>query len=145
MKVDKMSMSVSLEARVPFLDHRIVELVAGMPADLKWRGGSKYLLKRAAARLVPEDIIRRRKHGFRLPLDRWFRAELKPLAAELLTGSRTRQRALFDRQTVDRLWTAYLGGRDDCFMPIWLLLNFEVWCRVFLDRDVVEPPRLAAA
>ncbi len=145
MKVDKMSMSVSLEARVPFLDHRIVELVAGMPADLKWRGGSKYLLKKAAARLVPEDIVRRRKHGFRLPLDRWFRAELRGLASDLLTGTRARQRGLFDRQTVDRLWTAYLGGRDDCFMPIWLLLNFEVWCRVFLDRDVVEPPRLAAA
>jgi asparagine synthase (glutamine-hydrolysing) len=145
MKVDKMSMSVGLESRVPYLDHRIVELIAGMPADLKWRGGSKYLLKRAALRLVPEEIVRRPKHGFRLPLDRWFRAELKPMAADLLTSTRTRQRGLFDPATVDRLWKAYLGGRDDCFMPVWLLLNFEVWCRVFLDREVVEPPRLAAA
>jgi asparagine synthase (glutamine-hydrolysing) len=145
MKVDKMSMSVSLESRVPYLDHRIVELVAGMPPDLKWRGGSKYLLKRAAARVLPADIIHRPKHGFRLPLDRWFRAELRPMATDLLTSARTRRRGLFDAPTVDRLWNAYLGGRDACFMPIWLLLNFEVWCRVFLDRDVVEPPRLAAA
>jgi asparagine synthase (glutamine-hydrolysing) len=145
MKVDKMSMSVSLESRVPYLDHRIVELVAGMPPDLKWRGGSKYLLKRAAARLVPEEIIRRPKHGFRLPLDAWFRAELKDMAADLLVGSRARQRGVFDVPTVERLWAEYLAGRPGAFMPVWLLLNFEVWCRVFLDRDVVEPPRQAAA
>ena len=66
MKVDKMSMSVSLEARVPFLDHRVVELVATMPSHLKWRGGGKYILKRLAAGLIPPEIIMRPKHGFRL-------------------------------------------------------------------------------
>src|SRR6266403_3129981 len=86
MKVDKMSMSVSLEARVPFLDHRVVELAAGMPSTLKWRRGGKYILKRLAAGLVPQDIIERPKHGFRLPLDRWFRAELRPMAEDLLLG-----------------------------------------------------------
>lgn len=135
MKVDKMSMSVSLEARVPFLDHRIVELVAGMPAHLKWRGGPKYLLKRAATGLVPDEILRRPKHGFRLPLDRWFRSELRDMAADLVVGARTRARGLFRHDAVTRLWEGYVGGRDEWFMPVWTLLNFEVWCRVFLDGD----------
>ena len=80
MKVDKMSMSVGLEARVPFLDHRLVELVAGMPSHLKWGREPKHLLRRAAAGLVPDVVLHRPKHGFTLPLDRWFRAECRPLA-----------------------------------------------------------------
>ena len=135
MKVDKMSMSVSLEARVPYLDHRIVELLAGMPSSLKWRGGSKYLLKRAAASLLPEDIINRPKHGFTLPLARWLRAELREFATDLLLGRRARARGFFHAPSVERSWTGYLAGREDCFMQVWVLLNFEVWCRVFLDGE----------
>jgi asparagine synthase (glutamine-hydrolysing) len=69
-----------------------------------------------------------------LPLDRWFRTELRELAADLVTGRRTRARGFFDAAVVDRLWTGYLGGRDELFMPVWTVLNFEVWCRTFLDR-----------
>jgi len=133
MKVDKMSMGVGLEARVPFLDHRIVEMVAAMPSQLKWRAGNKYMLKRAADRLVPREIIQRGKHGFTMPLDRWFRAELREMAEEMMVGSRARDRGFFHAQVVERIWTAYLGGRDELFMQIWTLLNFEVWCSVFLD------------
>ena len=135
MKVDKMSMSVSLEARVPYLDHRIVELVAGMPSDLKWRGGSKYLLKRAAATVLPAEIIGRPKHGFTLPLAEWLRGELREMATDLLLGPRARARGLFHRPAVERSWAGYLAGRDGCFMQVWVLLNFEVWCRVFLDGE----------
>jgi len=139
MKVDKMSMSVSLEARVPFLDHRVVELAAGMPSTLKWRRGGKYILKRLAAGLVPQDIIERPKHGFRLPLDRWFRAELRPMAEDLLLGPTARGRGFFDADTVGALWRRYVGGNDDAFMQIWTLINFEIWCRGFLDqRDAAE-------
>jgi asparagine synthase (glutamine-hydrolysing) len=140
MKVDKMSMSASLEARVPFLDHRIVELVSGMPSHLKWRGGGKYLLKRAVRGLVPDEIIRRPKHGFRLPLDRWFRTGLREMATELLVSPRARARGFFDAPAVERLWNAYLAGRDQLFMQVWVLLNFEVWCRVFLDCERVNAP-----
>jgi asparagine synthase (glutamine-hydrolysing) len=135
MKVDKMSMSVSLEARVPYLDHRIVELVAGMPSDLKWRGGSKYLLKRAAAALLPAEVVGRPKHGFTLPLAEWLRGDLRDLATDLLLGPRARTRGLFHRPAVERSWAGYLAGRDGCFMQVWVLLNFEVWCRVFLDGE----------
>jgi asparagine synthase (glutamine-hydrolysing) len=135
MKVDKMSMSVSLEARVPYLDHRIVELVAGMPSDLKWRGGSKYLLKRAAAAVLPAEVIGRPKHGFTLPLAEWLRGELREMATDLLLGPRARARGLFHRPAVERSWAGYLAGRDGCFMQVWVLLNLEVWCRVFLDGE----------
>ncbi len=138
MKVDKMSMSVSLEARVPFLDHRLVELVAGMPSTLKWRGEGKWVLKQAVADLLPPEIVRRPKHGFRLPLDRWFRAELRELATDLVVGARARGRGLFQAAAVERLWARYQGGDDTAFMPVWTLLNFEVWSRVFLDGERPE-------
>jgi asparagine synthase (glutamine-hydrolysing) len=138
MKVDKMSMSVSLEARVPFLDHRVVELVAGMPSTLKWRRGGKYILKRLATGLVPQEIIDRPKHGFRLPLDRWFRAELRPMAEDLLLGRSARERGFFDPAAVTALWEHYVGGRDECFMRVWTLINFEIWCRGFLDARGAE-------
>ena len=138
MKVDKMSMSVSLEARVPFLDHRIVELAAGMPSTLKWRGGGKYILKRLATGLVPQEIIDRPKHGFRLPLDRWFRAELRPMAEDLLLGRAARERGFFEPAAVAGLWSRYVGGRDEGFMQIWTLINFELWCRAFLDGRGAE-------
>ena len=140
MKVDKMSMSVGLEARVPFLDHRLVELVAGMPSHLKWGREPKHLLRRAAAGLVPDVVLHRPKHGFTLPLDRWFRAECRPLAEDLLLGSRARARGFFDAAIVERSWRNYLAGRDGAFMQVWVLLNFEVWARVFLDGE-----RVAAA
>jgi asparagine synthase (glutamine-hydrolysing) len=138
MKVDKMSMSVGLEARVPFLDHRVVELAVGMPSTLKWRHGGKYILKRLATGLVPQEIIERPKHGFRLPLDRWFRAELRPMAEDLVLGRRARERGFFAPAAVSGLWARYLAGRDDCFMQIWTLVNFEIWCRGFLDRCDAE-------
>ena len=137
MKVDKMSMSVGLEARVPFLDHRLVELVAGMPSQLKWGREPKHLLRRAAAGLVPDVVLHRPKHGFTLPLDRWFRAECRPFAEELLLGTRARARGLFDARAVARIWQAYLAGRHGAFMQVWVLLNFEVWSRVFLDGEGV--------
>jgi len=138
MKVDKMSMSVSLEARVPYLDHRIVELAATMPSDLKWRGGGKYILKRLAAGLIPQEIIERRKHGFRLPLDRWFRRELRAMAEDLLLGTRARSRGLLEPAAVATLWQRYLGGDDTRFMQVWTLLNLELWCRGFLDGDALR-------
>ncbi len=144
MKVDKMTMSVSLEARVPYLDHRIVELLAGMPSSLKWRGGSKYLLKRAAAALLPADIVNRPKHGFTLPLARWLRAELRDMSTDLLLGPRARARGFFHAPAVEQSWNGYLAGREECFMQVWVLLNFEVWCRVFLDGDLAASQRASA-
>jgi len=134
MKVDKMSMAASLEARVPFLDHRIVELVAGMPSHLKWGRERKHLLKRAVEDLIPGEIAARPKHGFTLPLDRWFRNECRDMAYDLLLGTRARQRGFFRPDAVEAAWNGYLAGRDGAFMQVWVLLNFEVWCRVFLDR-----------
>jgi asparagine synthase (glutamine-hydrolysing) len=135
MKVDKMSMGVSLEARVPFLDHRIVELVAGMPSELKWGRERKHLLKRAVADLLPAEVLARPKHGFTLPLARWFRDECRGLATDLLLSERTRRRGFFRPAAVEAAWQAYLAGRDGAFMQMWVLLNFEVWCRVFLDGE----------
>ena len=110
---------------------------ATMPSELKWRGGGKYILKRLASGLIPADIITRPKHGFRLPLDRWFRAELRPLAEDLLLSTRTRGRGFFAPAPVEELWRRYLAGDDDRFMQVWTLVNFEIWCRGFLDSAAV--------
>ncbi len=133
-KVDKTSMAVSLEARVPLLDHRLVELSLRMPERLKISSGiSKRVFKRAVADLLPTQTLQRAKHGFAVPTDPWFRGELKQFAFDVLLDTRTRQRGFFRADTVERLWREHQNGREVRDSHLWLLLNFELWAREFLD------------
>ncbi|MBI2527055.1 MAG: asparagine synthase (glutamine-hydrolyzing) [Candidatus Rokubacteria bacterium] len=133
-KVDRTSMLVSLESRVPLLDHRLMEFVGTIPLSLKLRqGAGKYILKQAMAGLLPPDILTRRKMGFGVPLGSWFRNELREMTRDLLLSPRARQRGLVRPAAVEELLRIHDGGRD-CSPRLWALLSLELWCREWLDR-----------
>ncbi len=133
-KVDRMSMAVSLEARVPYLDHNLVEFVLGLPTDLKVRGwNSKVVLKQACQGLVPDAILNRKKHGFELPLAQWFRGELKDFARGILFSDTFRKRKYFNQPFVDKMWLDHQEGREDRSFVLFSLITFELWHRIYLD------------
>ena len=133
-KVDKMSMAVSLEARVPLLDHKLLEFAARVPSSLKLRRGvSKYLLRRVLERRVPRAILDGPKHGFTAPVAGWLRGSLKGLATELLFDGRLKDRGIFEPQTVARLWKEHEQGRRDHCHRLWSLVMLELWFREFAD------------
>jgi asparagine synthase (glutamine-hydrolysing) len=134
-KVDRMSMAVSLEAREPLLDHRLLEFAARVPASLKFRNGqSKYLLRRVLERKVPPAILARRKQGFAAPIGSWLRQSLVEMTDSLLLDGRLRDRGLFEQREVARLWRDHRSGRADHSHRIWQLVMLELWFRQFVDR-----------
>jgi asparagine synthase (glutamine-hydrolysing) len=134
-KVDIASMAHSLEARSPLLDHIFMEFAATIPACYKLRGGiTKYILKRALTPLLPPGLIDRRKMGFGVPLDRWFRRELRDLAYDTLLSSRARERGLFRSEVVRRMLDEHLSGRGLWHHNLWCLLFLEAWFQRFVDR-----------
>lgn len=133
-KVDRMSMAHSLETRVPLLDHRLVELAARIPPELKLQGETtKYVFKQALEGRVPREILYRPKRGFAVPLEHWFRGRLGPLVEDLLLGAPSRGRGFFREESLRRLLTLHRRGRP-VDLHLWTLLSFELWCRTFLDR-----------
>lgn len=137
MKQDKMTMAASLEVRVPLLDHRIVELAATMPDDLKIRRGEgKYILKRVAETLLPADVLKRRKMGFPVPLSLWFRE--REDCMNILLERRTADRGLFDRHVVQNMIEEHRQGHHDYSYVIWLLINLEHWIRIFIEGQNVD-------
>jgi len=134
MKVDKMSMAVSLEARVPYLDHHVVEFVSRhLPGRLKLRGNTtKYILKQAARQLLPAAILNRPKHGFNLPLERWFREELRGFVQEVLLSEEARQRGYFRPEAVAGLFQEHQAGRYNHSRRLYALLMFELWHQKFI-------------
>ncbi len=130
MKVDKMSMMTSLEARVPFLDYRIVEQVTGFPARWKHAGGrSKVLLKSVAEEILPRDIVHRRKHGFTPPIGVWMRGDLKSYLGENLLDSGALMNQWLEPRVVAALVKRFQNGDDRFALPVWVLLCLEVWLR----------------
>jgi asparagine synthase (glutamine-hydrolysing) len=135
---DKTSMAVSLEARVPLLDHKLVEFAATVPPQYKVRGMTrKYLLKQVSAKLLPEAIIKRKKQGFPMPISQWFRGEANAFLRDHLSSSTFRQRGLFNQSYVERLLTEHESGFADHGLLLWGLLNVELWHRLYLDREGV--------
>lgn len=134
-KFDRMSMAVSLEGRVPMLDHIFLEWVTGLTSEWKLRGTSqKYILRKLAERVgVPSEVLNRPKQGFALPLVHWMRHELKDLIVDTLTDSRTRQRGYFNPDGVQRLLDEHFRQRRDHSPRIWRLLMLELWHRNFLE------------
>jgi asparagine synthase (glutamine-hydrolysing) len=131
---DKTSMAANLEVRVPFLNYELVELAARMPPNLKLRGlKRKYILKRAAERLLPKDVVWRKKAGFGAPIRSWLRGPLKPMVEDLLSEKTVRRRGLFDPREVRRIIEANLSGREDYNLQVFQLLTLELWQRTFLD------------
>jgi asparagine synthase (glutamine-hydrolysing) len=132
---DKMSMAVSLECRVPLLDHELVELAAGMPAAVKIKGGRlKHVMKAALSPMLPDDILNRRKRGFGTPMGAWLKKELAPVLKALLAPDVVRARGLFDAATVSALVADHEASRSDGTDALLALMNLEIWSRVYLDR-----------
>ncbi len=144
-KVDRMSMAHSIEARVPLLDHPLVEFAATIPPELQLRGETgKYLFKRAMEGILPAETVHRAKRGFAVPLARWFRGRLAGAVRDLLLSRRARERGLLAPAAVERLLTLHARGRD-LDLQLWTLMSLELWCRLFLDGDGRAAPRPAIA
>ena len=140
-KMDIATMAFGLEARSPFLDQEVLEFAASLPPTLKLRRGTgKYLLKRAFADRLPHDLLHRRKMGFGVPLDHWFRNELRDLAHDTLLGQRARGRGLFRPEAVARLLEEHVSGRAAWHSQLWNLLVLELWFQTFIDPPRPNPP-----
>lgn len=136
MKQDQMSMAASIESRVPFLDHLLVEFAAGIPSSYSCKGlEGKSILKSAVEDLLPRSIIYRRKMGFPTPWSGWLAGEQLQELENLLLEPRSMQRSLFQRDAISRLFAEHRTRTRDNSNRIWRLLNLELWFRVFVDRD----------
>jgi asparagine synthase (glutamine-hydrolysing) len=135
-KVDRASMAHGLEVRVPFLDHRFVELVTGIPETLKLKGfTTKYIWKQAIKDRIPDEIARRRKKGFGIPIGKWFFGELKELMLELLSERRLKEQGIFNPAAVKKFVAEHLAHRADNRKKIWNLLIFQLWWDHFGSRS----------
>ena len=134
-KVDKMSMASSLEVRVPFLDEMVVEASSRIPSRLKLKGfTTQYLLRKLASEVLPREIFKRKKQGFGIPLQSWFRGQLTSYAREMLLDTKTISRGYFDRKALSDLLGDHETRRLDHGRMIFGLIVFELWNRVFIDR-----------
>lgn len=134
-KADKMTMANSVELRVPFLDHKVLEFAAGLPRNQKVRGWSmKYLAKKALRGHVPEEIIGRRKAGFPVPYRMWLRSSLRDWVYEILLDPKTLSRGYFQKRTVEELIQRNSSGADYS-KELFSLVVLELWLRTFVDRD----------
>ncbi len=144
-KMDIASMAHSLEVRSPFLDHKVMEFAARLPASLKLRGFTqKYLLKRVMRDCLPPRILGRRKMGFGVPIDRWFREEMREMAYDVLLDARARQRGYFRAEVVQRYLDQHVRGDAHHHFRLWNLLMLELWHRMFVDQrcPASSPDRL---
>jgi asparagine synthase (glutamine-hydrolysing) len=136
---DRMTMAHSLEARSPLIDHKVVEFAARMPADMKLRGTRiKYMLRRVASRYLPEELTRLKKQGFRFPLGIWFRTDLQQFLRNLFAQSRFVELGLFEQAYIDTLLDEHISGKVDHNYRIWMLMNLEIWYRLFFEGQSVE-------
>jgi asparagine synthase (glutamine-hydrolysing) len=133
-KVDIASMANSLEARSPFLDHKVIEFAASLPEGLKMRRfETKSLLKKVAARLVPREVIYRRKMGFGVPIGKWFRGEMKDFIRDVLLSQQAMQRGIVRPEVIERYVNEHVNADRDHAFQIWTLLMLELWFRRFID------------
>lgn len=138
MKQDQMSMAASIESRVPFLDHKLVEFTARLPERFKIRGRStKWILRRAMRGILPEEILTRRKMGFPVPLGRWLRDEYRWVVDEFVLGDRTNDRGIFDAAALRALVAEHNSSRANHESRLWSLINFEIWARQFIDGELL--------
>jgi asparagine synthase (glutamine-hydrolysing) len=134
MKQDQMTMAASIESRVPFLDHLLVEFAGTVPPQLCLRGRpGKLLVKKAAEKFLPCEIVHRPKMGFPVPFGQWLREDSVKMVSEILLDKRTRDRGYFNVSYIEKLFKSHRSGQRDFQNQIWMLLNFELWHRVFID------------
>jgi asparagine synthase (glutamine-hydrolysing) len=136
MKQDQMSMAASIESRVPFLDDHLVEHVAALPSRLKVRlWQTKAIFREAVKDLIPAEILTRKKMGFPVPLGRWLREDYWPVVQEFVLGPRAISRGLFDQSALVRMAEEHRSGRARHGDRLWLLVNLEIWQRIFCEGE----------
>jgi asparagine synthase (glutamine-hydrolysing) len=146
MKQDQMSMAASIESRVPFLDHQLVEFTATLPERLKLRGRTtKYVLRRAMRDFLPDEILTRRKMGFPVPIGSWFRGAHRSILDEFVLGERATGRGLFDPSYVRALVDEHASGLRNHSERLWALANVEIWHRIFIDGEAPSDVGLGVA
>ena len=129
---DRMSMAASIESRVPFLDHKLAEFASSLPDHYRVRGKcSKWILREAGKRLLPERILARPKAGFRVPVNRWFRAEMREYLMDHLQSASSMTRTYFDPNALDNVLAEHVDGRQNHEKLLWALLNLEIWHRQY--------------
>jgi asparagine synthase (glutamine-hydrolysing) len=127
---DRMTMAASIEARVPFLDHKLAEYVSGLPDDYRVRGlRTKWILREAAQKLLPRRILERPKVGFRVPVNEWFRGPMRGFVSDHLLSAASLTRRYYDGLVLDRVVAEHLSGRQNHEKLLWTLLNLEIWHR----------------
>ena len=133
-KVDIASMANSLEARSPFLDHKVIEFAATLPENIKLRGAeTKYLLKKAASKVVPPEVLYRKKMGFGVPLTHWFRGELKDFVRGVLLSEKSLKRGIIKPEMLEKYVSEHINAERDYTHQIWTLLMLELWFQRFID------------
>jgi asparagine synthase (glutamine-hydrolysing) len=136
MKQDQMSMATSVESRVPFLDHKLVEFTSGLPQRLKLRGWTtKYVLRESMKGLLPEAILSRPKMGFPVPIGAWFRGAYSSVIDEYVLSDRALSRGIFSPEFVRSLVARHQTGGENHSERLWALMNFEIWQRQFFDGE----------
>src|SRR5262249_31542844 len=134
-KVDRTSMLNSLEARVPLLDHKLLEFAARIPASLMFRQGEgKYIFKRLLGTLLPPTLLTRPKMGFAVPLVHWFRSSMEGYVRDVLFSRHSLERGFFNRQGIERILAEHRKGFTDRSLDIWRLLVFEHWYQHYLGN-----------
>lgn len=134
-KVDRASMAVSLEVRAPFLDPRVAQFAASIPLEYKLKGNKgKYILKKAAAPLLPKEILQRPKKGFGIPIAEWLKGRLNPLMHDLLDAKRLKEQGLFDEKFVRNLMKEHETNIASHHKQLWTLLVFQLWFDNFLEK-----------
>ncbi len=133
-KVDIASMAVSLEARSPFLDHKLIEFAASLPENIKIkRFETKSLLKKVAARLVPREVVYRRKMGFGVPISKWFRGEMKDFLRQILLSESSLRRGIAKPEIIEKYVIEHINAERDHAYQLWTLLMLELWFQKFID------------
>jgi asparagine synthase (glutamine-hydrolysing) len=139
MRVDKITMATSVEARVPFLDHKLVEFVMRLPRGLKYKNGvTKYILKRALKGVIPDQVTERKKKGFSVPLNEWMLDRMGGFVEDALLGSAIRRRGLFNYDFVRRMLKAQRAGTVNYSFPLWCLLNLSLWYDRWIEGGVIN-------
>ena len=142
MKQDQMSMAASIESRVPFLDHPLVEFAARMPESMKIRGmTTKYVLRKIMTGVLPPQILTRRKMGFPVPIGAWLRGPYRHLLDEFVLGHRALARGMFDEMALRRLVASHTSGEVNHSERLWALINLEMWQRMQFDGEPVADLR----
>lgn len=136
---DRMCMAHSLEGRSPLIDYKVVEFAARIPPNMKLKGNKlKHMLRQVASRYLPQEVVTMKKQGFRFPLGIWFRTDLKDFLLNLFSQSRFVEAGVFEQTYIDNLLAEHIAGKVDHNYRIWVLLNLEIWHRLYFENESID-------